>query len=302
MRVRIVDYVASQGGGARFLREVLGALTKVRPDIRIEIVSHSSGLALYRREIQCDSASISFREMKPRSYWLNGQERILGLRGSQRLVRAVGRARSWLYDVPATVFEGTDAVWLPWGNRHYVADRRDCTVVATIHDLIPLQQNLASPPWRAAERRSLARMVASGVRLVTVSTATARVLATVYPGHPETVVAHGDDHGSAGNCAPARDWQWSAGRFLLYPANISAHKNHETLIAAIAAWKNRCPLVLTGAGTDFIASNSGRGAELRTLAERLGLRIGVDLIPLGVVSEERYFWLLAHSWAVVISA
>src|SRR4029077_5949989 len=73
-----------------------------------------------------------------------------------------------------------------------------------------------------------------------------------------------------------------------------------TLLAAIGRLKTRCPLVLTGAGTESIVTGEGRGAELRLEAEREDLRIGIDVIPLGAIDASLFFSLIANAWACVI--
>jgi glycosyltransferase involved in cell wall biosynthesis len=178
-----------------------------------------------------------------------------------------------------------------------------CPIVATIHDLIPLEHpDVSTTSWREAERASLRSLRESGAYVVTSSIATAHALARLgaIPFEEIKVLPLGDDHGFDGSAQIPNSWEWYKKPYLIYPANISPHKNHETLLAAIGRWKGRYPLVLTGAGTDSIVSGEGRGGELRLKAEREGLRIGIDVIPLGTIDAPLSFSLIAHASACAI--
>ncbi len=97
------------------------------------------------------------------------------------------------------------------------------------------------------------------------------------------VVAHGIDHarfspeapaGEAGRLAPV----WLPERFLLYPANMWPHKNHDRLVDALAASDDRdISLVLTG-------QDYGRRESLLERARRLG--VGERIQHLGHVPAE----------------
>ena len=303
MLIRVVDYLASQGGGARFAGETIAGILRLRPDARIEIVSTAAGLTTYRKAlIGCDG-QIRFSEIKPVGCWKGGNNRVLNIPGTGQLVQLLRGGRDWSYELPRAVYRGCDIVWLPWANRHLIPNSDGCPIVATIHDLIPLEQpNVSTAPWREAEQASLRSLRESRARVVTSSIATARALARLgaIPFEEIKVFPLGDDHGFDGSVQMPGGWEWYQKPYLIYPANISPHKNHETLLAAIGRWKNRCSLVLTGGGTESIASGEGRGGELRLKAECEGLRIGIEVIPLGAIDAPLFFSLLANAWACVI--
>ena len=61
MRLRVVDYVASIGGGVRFSVELIRALLPDR-DLSIEIVSDGPGLRVYR-ELLSDKVAVRYAEI-----------------------------------------------------------------------------------------------------------------------------------------------------------------------------------------------------------------------------------------------
>jgi glycosyltransferase involved in cell wall biosynthesis len=303
MLIRVVDYLASQGGGVRFTGETIAGILRLRPDARIEIVSTAAGLNSYRNALIACDGPIRFNEIKPVGCWKSGNNRLLNIPGTGQLVQLLRGGRDWSHELPRAVYRSCDVVWLPWANRHLMPNSDGCRIVATIHDLIPLEHpDVSTERWREAERASLRSLSESGACVVTSSVATAHALARLgaIPFEEIKVLPLGDDHGFDGSAQIPVSWEWYKKPYLIYPANISPHKNHETLLAAIGRWKNRCPLVLTGAGTDSIVTGEGRGGELRLKAERAGLRIGIDVIPLGAIDAPLFFSLIAHAWACVI--
>jgi glycosyltransferase involved in cell wall biosynthesis len=94
-------------------------------------------------------------------------------------------------------------------------------------------------------------------------------------------------------------------RFLIFPANISPHKNHECLLIALAKVKAEAPehflpLVLSGSATLGIALGGDyRADRLQALAAQLGLEIGRDLHLLGTVSDGQYRAALGRASGLV---
>jgi glycosyltransferase involved in cell wall biosynthesis len=97
------------------------------------------------------------------------------------------------------------------------------------------------------------------------------------------------------------DWAWAEAPFLICPANISPHKNHEVLLKGVMQWGCRWPLVLTGPDTNFMNRRvrGQRQEALRALAEQ-GFVDQVSLVGLGYVPDELYYSLLKRSRALVM--
>jgi glycosyltransferase involved in cell wall biosynthesis len=108
--------------------------------------------------------------------------------------------------------------------------------------------------------------------------------------------------------------------FLLCPANVSRHKNHEVLLEGFARADLGWPLVLTGVGTDLKDDNGGtrhpflrslavalgrrpptRAATLRRLIRQLHLVLGTSLLPVGYLSDSSYDLVLGRAAAVVLA-
>ena len=97
-------------------------------------------------------------------------------------------------------------------------------------------------------------------------------------------------------------------RYLVYPANRSTHKNILSLVKAMGLLKAQgraIPLVVTGGGTDLIAS----AAELqdddplkavRRAMDDGGLALGRDVFALGYVSDEQVD-AITHQATMVVS-
>lgn len=88
---------------------------------------------------------------------------------------------------------------------------------------------------------------------------------------------------------PARLPGNAAAPFLLYPANFWRHKNHRTLLAALARLRAgglRVPAVFTGALL-------GRDDEWAAQVAEAG--VGDQVVHLGLVSRAELSWLYRHS-------
>lgn len=301
MLLRIVDYVASEAGGLRVSTQILTALISIRRDVVCEVVSWGRGLAAYRRCLSDAGDRVRIAAVKPRAAWRNGHGRVLNVPGSRRLIWSIG-AQRFDFEIPDRALLGAEVIWMPWGNRHLLPDGAGDEVVATLHDIIPLEcEATSTPQWRAAERRSLRRLISSSATIVTDSRATANSVARWFNARIDTmhVIPLADTHSREASSILPSDWEWSRGKFILCPANTAPHKNHEALFAGVSGWRRAMPLVLVGGGSDLKESR-GRGAELSVLASRLGFVRGESLIPLGFVPDDLYWTLLNRSWAVVI--
>ncbi len=93
--------------------------------------------------------------------------------------------------------------------------------------------------------------------------------------------------------------------YFLYPANVSEHKNHITLLAAISKRRRReAPVVFYGHRTDLIGSpdcfDDAYINRINRLIAQRGLEQGRDFLSLGYVDDVTAFGLLAGAAAVVM--
>jgi glycosyltransferase involved in cell wall biosynthesis len=285
--LRVIDYVANAGGGVRFAVELLGALARRGGGggVRVQLISHGAALNRYRQLLAAAGvADVEFRDVEP-------------------------VATAWRFDVPAAAFDGCDVAWLPWVHRHRLPRSLPARVVGSFHDAILFQfshlfEGLLPPGSLAEERAGMLEWFESAARIVVSSEATLGALGATFaaPAARFGVIPLSGEHAAAPR--PRRDappeWGWASDKFLLCPANISPHKNHEALLRGVAAWGRRVPLVLTGESTHLDRCGWSRAVELRDLATGLGFEFGRSLMPLGYVADDAYYALLDRAWAVVM--
>jgi glycosyltransferase involved in cell wall biosynthesis len=283
--LRVIDYVANAGGGVRFAIELLSALAGRRDDVRLQLVSHGPALKRYQDLLAAAGVlSVEFIDLAPAS-------------------------TPWRFDVPPAAFDGCDVAWLPWIHRHRLVGGPPVTVIASFHDAILFQfshlfADLLPAGALDEERASMLAWFASPARIVVSSNATLAALDQTFaaPADRFRVIPLSGEHAARPRDAtplPA-DWAWADDPFLLCPANISPHKNHEALLRGVAAWGRHRPLVLTGDSTHLDQCKWSRAVALRDLAAGLGFEFGRSLLPLGYVLDDAYYGLLDRAWALVM--
>lgn len=285
MRIRLVDFVANAGGGIRFVGELVPALLQTNPHMDLEVVSH--GEALERYQTLFARHPVRVVDVPPHP---------IG-----RINRRLDRAADWAVRVPPRLLKDVDVVWFPWVHRHLLPRAPRGPIVGSLHDLILFQfPGLLERPLLRAERKVTERWLRSSAQLVVSSRATVATAGELFGVQPErlhVVPLSGVHEGVRVGKLPD-EWTWARGPFLLLPANIFPHKNHEVVFAALAQLPQRMPLALTGPGSDLV--DEGRGRVLRDYIHARGLELGSDVIPLGLVPDDVYAALLARSAGVVM--
>lgn len=305
MRLGIIDYQFPRGGVERFIEGVLNNL----PEDEVEIRVFSSDYAMdgYRDLSARINRPIELIEHQPLVH---------------RVAAQIGRNSTFAwaqnFEVPRDHWKDIDLAWFPAIQRHVV--RRDCLArtVATFHDAIPVEfgdymAERRDPVGRVGQLYLMAlddfmtrRLMQSMARVVVCAARTRDYLARTYGplSRLPDVVYHSTDHISGIEPAPL-DRLGLPERYLIYPANISPHKNHEVLLMALAKVKAEAPehflpLVLSGSATLGVAlGGEYRADRLQSLAARLGLEIGKDLLPIGTVSNGQYRAALGNAAGLV---
>lgn len=304
MRIRIVDYVGNPGGGIRFAIELIRAIIQEHPNTDFEICSYGTALQRYREQLGDISQHVNFISIKPHRHW---QTQIARLIGGLPFFNELVRWFTWSYDVPPEALTSCDAVWFPWIHSHRLPVVHNVPLIGSLHDIILVQfAHLLKGYLPVAlvrdERQAIAGWLASPARIVVSSKATIEALQEAFnidAGRVEVVSVLGDHAISNATPHETLSWDWSQRPFLLCPANIMPHKNHERLLLGVAKWGGPHPLVLTGARTDLTWPNR-RGLRLRRLAKRLNLYADNKLVPLGYITNAMYYALLDAAWAVVM--
>jgi glycosyltransferase involved in cell wall biosynthesis len=303
MRVRVVDYQGNLGGGVRFTIELLKALMRSRREIRLELVSHGVALERYRSQCEMHDLKIRFLDIEPVGYWRNNPLRLFSLPGSTHITRLLGFGSKWHFEVPTSVFSECDVVWVPWIHRHRIPAGCSTKVVGSFHDVAFFQvKNLIPKSALLDERETVRQWLASRAKIILSSRAAQSVASQFFRdcGHLKVIPLSGDHLKPVGEGTIPTDWEWTKLPFLIYPANILPHKNHEVLLEGFALWGAKHPLVLTGEGTNLLPRYRGRSAALRRISKSVGLKPGETLIPLGYVSDDVYYGLLKCAWVLVV--
>ncbi len=301
LTLRVIDYVGNGGGGLRFTVETLKGLAGINAPFNCQLVSHGAALQAYRELLNREHVACEFLDIAP----------------------DVG-PHAWHFTIRETAVEGADVIWLPWVHRHRMSAQFTRTTVGSFHDAIILTEPSLQRPFKHVipdEWETTRRWLSSSARLVVSSRATVSTMVSAASAAPDRFVvvptsgAHID--GSADPCLPS-EWEWARGEYMLYPANITEHKNHELLFAAYSLWGQKKKLVLTGSAADLPVSNNrfkrlarswleplglvepNRSTSLRRFAARQGLRLGDSLVPVGYVPDRTYYALLHQAWALVM--
>lgn len=305
MRIRVIDYVANPGGGVRFATELLIALATQRPHYTFELVSYGSALERYRVQLLQRLPNVVLIEAPPANRPRLEYRRWHSLPGATLLPLLAGKAIPWHIEIPSALTADCDVAWLPWMHRHKIPESCRTTLVATFHDAISLRfPKILSPAVRECEFNLTRDWLRSAATLSVTSHATATTVSELFNGSPArfSVIRLCGTHASHGTtCSLPADWHWAAQPFLLCPANITPHKNHDVLLRAFAKWSGRYPLVLTGDGTALLGNIlCPRTTHLRRTARSLALLHSDRLIRLGYVTNEIYYSLLSRAWALVM--
>lgn len=308
MFIRIVDYVGNPGGGVRFIVEAVAALAALPDAPRIEFVSDGQAFATYEKAFRERCPAVAMRRLRPSNnprLWNHWYHSLPGMTLLPALLRGGDRASLLRCDVPEEVTRDADAVWLPWVHGHRMMGGHD-RVVATYHDTIGVEFPGILPPDVRKQAMALESEWCNSQALVSVTAnATAAALERLYdvPRDRFPVIRLSAIHTRPAETGANVHAQgpWQSHPYLLCPANISVHKNHEVLLKGYAQWDHPMPLVLTGSGTDFLGSYrlTPRARQLRALANRLQLD-HKRIVGLGYVSDQRYWSILKSAHALVM--
>lgn len=193
--------------------------------------------------------------------------------------------------------EGVDLMWFPTPS----AEKVSCPFVMTIWDLEHRAQPYfpevsAHGEWEAREKY-YGQLLPQAAYVITGTQVGAGEIQRFYGVAPERIrqLPHPTpDFALASERIPAqkRPASLPPGDFVLYPAQFWAHKNHITLVRAIAALKARGVSIRLA----LVGSDKGNRAHVAELAQRLGVSDHVHF--LGFVSREELVYLYQNALAL----
>jgi glycosyltransferase involved in cell wall biosynthesis len=304
VHVRIVDYVLNPGGVARFIVETIRGFRTLDAAVSFEVVSYGPAAKEYVSLLRTERLVVPVTQIRPLHWWSNlPPQRLFNVRGTYRLMKLLGRRGKWDWELPAAAFQDCDVVWLPFMSRHRIPSSFAHKVVASCHDLLPIEEPLLHEQDRAIEIQLTRENLASAARIVANSRTTRDSIVRFFGSNPAriSVIPLSTEHLRK---ASRQKLVNPLGElpFILCPAWATPHKNQAILIRAFARWRERgdCRLVLIGRWTNLADCSEPWSKLLRELAESLGLRLGVDLLGLGHVPSETRDALLLNAKAVVM--
>jgi glycosyltransferase involved in cell wall biosynthesis len=322
MRVLVWCPLVSPGGGLRLLLRLVPALAR-QPGValvRLAVPEETlaSGLVTLPPTPGVELWPIlARRPVRTTRDWLQTEGRILGVKGTGILKRVLRRrfvpgARDWETERLDAAAAGCDVIYVFWPHKQRVPVT-DRPLVCTVQDVTMLEfPEIEGPQATRTEWADTAAWLQRSRRVVVSSEATRAKLAQLFgPPATEPVVIH---H-AISPAVPASDpgVQGHPGlppRYVVYPANITVHKNHYTLLVAWARFARRreLPLVLFGNGTEVIEARAPdwgphwQHARLAAVAARHGLRAGVDFHALGYVDDAAVTAIVRGAAALVMAS
>lgn len=306
MKLRVVDSVLNPGGGERFLSQMVRALLLASKNIEIDLCGSLASLKGLE-SIQ----SIDPNRIKVFLITKHGLSTMSSFTGISKLAKNIAwlqrklRLGGWTFNLPPKLFEGCDLVWLPWATRHRLpalSPDLESRVLTTFHDTILLDFHGLIPPHLVKEEIETSRYwMNSRANLIFTSKNTLQMLEQRFGKRLGKwhLIRLPAEHQSLQGEIDQKIISNLPNQFFLCPANISPHKNHEILFRGLAPLRDRCPLVLTGSGTD-LGTYSGRSKNLLRIAQGLGYEVGKTLFPLGYVSEMTYEAILKRTTLLVM--
>ena len=304
MHVRIVDYVLNPGGFTRIIAEILDGFRAICAPVDFEVVSYGPAAEAYASLLKSRGLCIPITRIRP-SHWWNNQtpRRILNIRGTRRLMWLLGWRDKWDWELPPAAFEACDVVWVPFMSRHRIPHNLAHKAVACCHDILTIELPIIPENSREIEIELTRENLESRAVITAISKSARDSIARYFGMDPSRmlVVPWSTEHFRKPSLEQAAN---PLGKipFILCASLAMPYKNHDVLIRAFSQWQNRGDwrLVLIGRWTNLADAQTDWSRSLRELVERMGLRLGADLLGLGYVPTETCDALLVNAKALVV--
>ena len=304
MKIAVIDYFANVGGGRRYTASLVKGLKYCNPEIEIKFVS--SKKALNNQSFGNLDGFVSEQVGLTTSETLRAQipnGRIHGIPGTWRAKMGVQqfllKTRYALGSQIARAVQDADVLFFAWPDFHVTFPIQK-PFALTVHDLIWRHNDLVTQAQVTRLNQNAASLLQRSSAVITLTPSMRREVDEAFPGSAQKtrVIYSPLPELPRGLSSPARDkWlslQHVRSPFVLVVGGLWAHKNHLTLLQAIARLKQEhtaIQLVCTGQYTDEAfgsqpaATRWGLAKTLRELANNLGLESGKDVIGLGSTSD-----------------
>jgi glycosyltransferase involved in cell wall biosynthesis len=280
------------GGAKPFMLTLLKELSNRQPSASFTAVVQK---AAYEEVAPMAKPNLSFTVIEDSDLEISETPRILGSRRlhrvSQRALKLSKRIGQYL---PSNSTK-PDLLFCPFGPP--LVARSGMPLVSTFHDLqVQTYPGFFSASEREQRLNQFRRMAEQASRIAAVSDFSREVAIRqgVEADRIRTIPHRLANHREA-EAVPHPPCGVVSNNFVLYPANLWPHKNHEMLLTALAMARQQglaedLQLVCTGDG-------QGRLDQLRAMAD--GLNLGKTVVLPGFLSDDDLEGLYQHAMAVV---
>lgn len=315
--------LVNQGGGERLLIRLVEALSHNNDIIKVRLAIPPSSLSseqiIYLETLNIDlywlkqnQGFIGFRA------WLIQDNPIMGLKGSiyfRRLLRWIftrNRDKEILIHLKKGVRD-YDLIYVFWPHLQSFPDVGK-PVVCTWQDATHLEYpEILGGYLNNLEIRNARNWMKKSTQVIVSSKSTRDKLSeffgegcNIYP-----VIHHAIIPGYKTYAEPILPYikNQLPNNWIVYPANITAHKNHYNLLLAWSKYakRNETPLILFGSGTELLNHklgdpypNNHHLERIIGLIHRLRLIPGNDFIALGYVDDSQVMPIIKNAYALIM--
>lgn len=322
MKLLIWCPLYSGGGGSRLFIHLLIGILNNKMVTKVDLIipeKYFDDINIYT----IDNNKLFIHTIKSngnKQSWLEKKGRVLLIPGTGLLKRIIRRFRNRLfsshYSLNNSEFERLLSIldydllycfWPHFQEYHFV----DKPVVCTIQDTILFEfPELIGAYYTNLERGKQLKWLHNSTRIIVSSENTKNNLSK-YLGYFQNIdiVRHDAVPDFNQNLYNIDDLNVPE-RYIIYPANISPHKNHYNLIIAWSKLKDRkkFPLLLIGARTDSISCDKEEypidfdwhQLRLAGLIKRLGLKKNEDFFSLGFIDDKYVMGLIKNAYALIM--
>lgn len=304
MNIAIFDHQLNNGGGTRFLYNLLSAIKKLNTGFQITLFCNRE--RVLKSFIDLEGPAMRIVQLES----LKAPVLPVGLinRSISFIKRKLGKENAppdtslLLRQEIEMLASGFDLAYFPWPFLLHSPDLR-CPKVATFHDFnfrYFFGTPIFSPHQLRLINESMPLWMASTFPIVSTNFMKTE-LEKFYPEAQKVEVIHlaslNVHAGGTDIQTDLKEYQFLEDKpFLLLPVHMTAHKNVGNVISALSIinkTSTRVRLALTGGGTDMI---SGRSSYIGLINDE---RANADVIGLGYVSDEQMLYLQKKAFAVV---
>lgn len=316
IKILVWSPLVNPGGGSRLLEQLITAMTR-HPEVTAVGFATSAGNTI---PAQILDSSVVLHFVGQRTVWRRVRNTITGfgknfkgpMKGfihsfERKAARRVLRQEQNDLKKLASAY---DVVYVPWPHLQDFPDLGK-PVVCTFQDATLLEYPEILGGQRTRQEMHNTQHWIEKVTSAVVSSHSTRVILARYMGErclEYPIIHHAivPDHRSPSSRTSSRGLP---PKYLVYPGNITTHKNHYNLLLAWSRFERRqeFPLVLFGSGTDLLTRSfrdpypeNLQALRLIGLVQRLGLKPGTDFYALGFVNDEEVLPLVQAATALIM--